>query len=251
MGIVESKGITSAITGESSPLPSVPYTPLRVIMCGASFETINGSMQDRPHTAEHLQAIMAPLGHMLRTIGDPGATCDGLTEAIVAHRSNVVNDDNESYYKVDAGVIGLSGEQPQDSFDPPYDTLAKISEQIAAFDYARKLYMIKPMSTVGADWCFIRQGGQFTDAKWQSYITAWEDYIATNHPEVSVIDAYLNLKDSKEYGTVFGIYGDWHITTTNCAVGARIIWDRISSELSPVDYTPPGFVPDTCPEIPR
>ncbi len=250
---VTGQGIIAAISGETPAPPTTSYTPLRVIMAGASFETINGSIQDRPHTAEYLQAIMAPLGHVLKMIGAPGSDQDTLTQTILDHKANVVNIAELPTYRADAGVLGLTGEIIGDSYAEPYTTLPKIGEAIDAFDYVRKVYAIRPPNTVGIDWCYIRVGsaGQFTDAKWALFLSAWDDYMATNYPEVGIIDAYANWTDSKEYAPGYLPWGDWHLSTASAAAGARIIWARVSSELSPVDYTPADYVPDVCEDTPR
>jgi hypothetical protein len=245
-------GILCAITeGCDQPRAEQLYTPIRVIVAGASFETINGSVQDRPHTSEYLQAIMAPLGHVLKHIGAPGASVVDLTAAITAHEANILNADDD-WYKADAGILGLSGAQIQDSYAPPYTTLAEVSTAIDAFArYTHRQYAIRPPRTVGIDWCWIRSYGQFTDAKWDAYVDAWDAHMAANHPDVGVIDAYAVWEDSKEYAFAYAPWGDWHLSTESAARGARVIWDRIRSEITPQEYYPPDWSPILCPEIPK
>lgn len=249
---VQSQGIVDAITTGISAQTNGPYAPLRVVMAGASYEMINGSVQDRPHTSEYLQAIMAPQGHVFRMLGNPGASCTELYDQIVAHEANILNAEVPSF-RVDAGILGLSGEQIGDSQGEPYNTLATISLALDAFaNYSRKVYAIKPPRTEGVDWCYIRNPGWFTDAKWDAYIASWVAHLEANHPDVGIIDAYDVWTDSKEYAPGYSPWGDWHLSTASAARGARNIWARISGELSPIDYTPDGFLPpDTCPEIPR
>ncbi len=224
------------------------YSPIRIILCGASFEQINGSLQDRPHTGEYLQAIMAPQGHVLKVISTPGALCSDFTQAITDHESNILNPANP-WYKADVGILGLSGEQIGDSnTGPPYTTLAEISRSLEAFQtYTHKQYALRVFSSRGLDWCWIRAGQpDFSDAKWDAYGTAWDQYMAENHPDVEVIDCYEGLTDSKEYSAIFVPWGDWHVSTASARVAAERIWAQVLRSVSAQAYYPTDWSPETC-----
>ena len=250
MSTVDVLGIIAALANETPSAPTGIYTPMRVVMAGASFETTNACEHCRPHTHEHLQAIMAPKGHVLKSIGDPGALMQDIVDEIVAYQDTIQNVLNASYYRIDAGIVGLSGEQISDSYAEPYTTLALVSDAVEGFEaYARKVYALRPASVRDVDWCFIRNVPSFTDDGWEDYIAAWDAHMAANHPDVGIIDAYAGFTDSKNYGVNYEPWGDWHLSTASAQVAAKRIWERLEAEIVPVNYNPEGWEPESCPEL--
>ena len=217
------------------PLDAGAYTPARYNLIGASFVTINGTSSDLPHTGEYLQQLASARGEVLVVDGLPGDLVSDFVTHCTTRRDIILGPNQPAGYKMDKAVLGLSGEQIQDSCDGGEYTTFPLMDQCFALmrEYATKAYALRPMPFRGRDVGYLRNNTCLDDDLADLYIAEWDAHMLANNPDVGIIDCYYDWVDSKVEAPVYDPWGDWHLDTRSAYRAATRILETLTMDNTP------------------
>lgn len=231
--------VLAALAGCSAMADSGDITNRKIYLVGASFEHVDGSIQDKPHTLQHLQALAAGHGDVVVGDGRPGDFVANWYDPIQIRGGRTRNADFPDY-RIHACVLGLSGEQIADGIEHEstgqYETLPKIHHALDLMQQTcRRVYAIVPPPIDGLELGWIRQHG-WDESNWEPYRSAWIASVGAR-ADVTLIDAYAGWRDSKELCSrngqppfCYAPYGDWHLTSESARVAAARIYEQILAD---------------------